>query len=359
MTPHNTEQREADTGRLVAGLDRFVTKFGLGNEMGTVIGVLQTPLAGGNESAKLTVLHFRNNIALLRVLGIEDIIPGHVAVLAFPHVLHRIGTPLFLRFMEIFRDRSACHRHELFHEILIFLFRACLVPNVILLVVEIDTAETILATDTVPRKIDVNAIIAVERVGRVITFHATHQFVAMFAQSGHQAINAVLAMGDIAAVDAVLVVIGVSHHVAILEAQSHVDVFRVFERGRVGVKTQKRRFLHKRIKLKEKGGFWIVINTVGHRIPTIAPPRLAGICLVGFFGGKHGDHILPGKTALPFIKGTLVPPRKSAYQAALRTPGRRRDLDLFVKTEILRFNDEVLLTVLALFSFLGHATSLL
>ena len=133
--------------------------------------------------------------------------------------------------------------------------------------------------------------------------------------------------------------------VDILGFRNHIRKFRIrgvaLPDGKAGYSLQE--FLE----LDEERFIEIVVGTVQCCIPLVGPPALAAIDRERRIGGIHGDHAFLAQVAGSLIKTTFVAIGEAALHAAFRTPGGRRDVDLFIKIKIFRLDREFGFAVLA------------
>jgi hypothetical protein len=108
------------------------------------------------------------------------------------------------------------------------------------------------------------------------------------------------------------------------------------------------------LELKEKVLQKIVIAAVFRRIPLVRIPAQLAINRKGRIRRIHGNDVFLAKVAGTLIERPLVSPGQPPLKPAIGTKGRRRNAYLFVKGEIVRFDDERLFTVLTTFCFGIH-----
>jgi len=140
---------------------------------------------------------------------------------------------------------------------------------------------------------------------------------------------------------------GGKNQVAVFALVTVVFIFGVYGVGAEKIKQWN--LFEKFPELNEKGPGKVILFTVIKRTPLVRPPELGIHRLKILRGVKNRKQVfgVSRRPAASLIKRAFVPPRHSADHPAFRAPGRRRDIYFFVEIKVIRFNPELLMTVLA------------
>jgi hypothetical protein len=228
-----------------------------------------------------------------------------------------------------------------------------LVENTKTRIPQICAADAIVAIMAIFAKVKIlRAMGILNFVGLIALFAVDHPR-RKFAFMGSQAIENVLRMEGRVRVGGILVVIARKYQIALFIEGGTIDVLTVDVIG--GTRVKPGDLFLKFMELSEERPIEVVRYPIVHRFPLIRPVTRVTIDAVWAFRRIDGDETFSAQNTFLPIERPFVPPTHPPPQSTLTAPRRRRDLNFFVEREIVGFDGERALAVLAHFRFWPHS----
>jgi hypothetical protein len=213
-----------------------------------------------------------------------------------------------------------------------FLLRTWAVVEVVLLVAEIGAEEAVRAPDAVFDEYAVGAVAAVLGITDTVAIFAVRELVAPLALMRVAAVETVLRFLDPVAVGTVLAVARFADEVGIFAVRDRLTVVTVLIEHPDDAEL--RCTSHECVKLREEWFIWVIVDPRRTVVTFVVEPTGLAENFVGTRRRKDRDERVSAGIAGALIEHVVVDMCMASDMATIRAPGRRRNVDALVESEI-------------------------